>query len=199
MGHQKSYEWITQGKRRQDVLIALKQPMTAKQLGKVSGYALDCVSVVLDELRSNGIVECLNDASQRSRVFGLTGSGKCIRKRLCEESGRPSDTWFVSEMDWDLYGWVCFSHRSAVLKALREPMQPATIKRVASRNDRDLRMSANNVRDVIKLFLEKRIVQKLPQRRRVHPLYQLTSLGHLLRNLLMEAEIPVVKGGGHHG
>ena len=52
---------------------------------------------------------------------------------------------------------VCFSHRAAVIQALDRAMQPAAIKRKAKSQNPDLKMSANNVRDVIKLFLQRGI------------------------------------------
>ena len=62
-------------------------------------------------------------------------------------------------LDWQLYGDVCYSHRAAVVRVLTEPMQPAQIKRKALFKDSRIRMSANNVRDVIRLLLAKGIVE----------------------------------------
>ncbi|HOC43267.1 MAG TPA: hypothetical protein PKJ99_09690 [Thermoanaerobaculales bacterium] len=91
-------------------------------------------------------------------------------------------------MDWAIYGWICFSQRSAVLKALTEPLQPATIKRRALRHDPTLTMSANNVRDVIRLFLAKGLVSRVHRRAALHPQYALTALGRSLHELLMTAD-----------
>ena len=49
-------------------------------------------------------------------------------------------------------------------------------------------MSANNVRDVIRLFVASGIVRSVPGKRRAHPRYELTMLGDVLRTLLLRAE-----------
>jgi hypothetical protein len=96
----------------------------------------------------------------------------------------------MPQIDWTLFGWVCFSHRAAVLKALTMPLQPATIKRRARSQVPGLRMSANNVRDVIRLFLEKGIVRPVHLRKRTFPAYEPTATGQALRELLFRAEVP---------
>lgn len=65
---------------------------------------------------------------------------------------------------------------------MTEPMQPATIRRMACRRFPELRMSANNVRDVIKLFQERGLVERVPGRRkRSHPRYVLSEVGEKAR------------------
>ena len=55
-------------------------------------------------------------------------------------------------------------------------------------------MSANNVRDVIRLFLERGIVKRVPgPRKRSHPQYQVTEEGHKLRVLILRANEPAQK------
>jgi hypothetical protein len=92
-------------------------------------------------------------------------------------------------LDWQLYGEVCFSHRAAVLKTLTQPMQPAHIKRRARFQDPTIRMSANNVRDVIRFLRSKRIVQPVELRKKAHPRYQLTDTGRQIQRLLLQAEV----------
>ena len=52
-----------------------------------------------------------------------------------------------------------------------------------------MKISANNIRDVIKLLLEKGIVQKVHIRKKAHPRYELTDSGIKLRELLIQAEM----------
>ena len=49
-------------------------------------------------------------------------------------------------------------------------------------------MSANNVRDVIRFFLANEIVERVRERRRFHPLYQLSSEGKVYQRLLARAK-----------
>lgn len=34
-------------------------------------------------------------------------------------------------VDWQLYDWICFSHRGAIVRALTRPMQPSAIQKAA--------------------------------------------------------------------
>ena len=52
-----------------------------------------------------------------------------------------------------------------------------------------IRMSANNVRDVIRLFVSKGVVRPITAKRRSHRRYELSEVGKQLRLLLLEAEV----------
>ena len=67
-------------------------------------------------------------------------------------------------------------------------MQPTTIKRRAKQQDQKIKMSANNVRDVIRLFLQKEIVKPVKVRKKAHLRYELTESGKQLRQLLAQAK-----------
>ena len=67
-------------------------------------------------------------------------------------------------------------------------MQPSEVKRVLRVHRPNIRISANNIRDVIKLLLEKGLVQKVFVRKKAHPRYELTDSGNQFRQLLMQAE-----------
>lgn len=186
-----AYQYLSQSERRRKILLALKQPMTARQLTRLTGLSLDACSRVLNELSIYELVQCMNPRARQSRVYWLTALGNQAQARLHSEFGlAPLERGFP-ETDWDLYGWVCYRHRSAVLKALTEPMQPATIKRKARSQNQQLRMSANNVRDIIHLFRQRGIVRPIRHGRKVHLRYELTDLGRTLRNLLIQAEMRV--------
>ncbi len=64
-------------------------------------------------------------------------------------------------------------------------MQAAAIKRVARLRNADLRMSANNARDVLWYLLAKDIVRRLMIKRRCHPRYELTEVGKMFQKLLV--------------
>ncbi len=94
----------------------------------------------------------------------------------------------LPDMDWELYGWLCYSHRSIILKTLSEPLQPADIKRKARARHPSLAMSAGNVRDVIHLFQMRGLVRPARIRKRKHLRYELTELGLHCQQLLKQAE-----------
>ena len=168
---------------RRRVLTCLIQPMTATQLSRLTGLDLDHTMFVVRRLVKVQFLTCLNPQARRSRLYWLTGRGAAYCRRFC--SGRCDHQ---PSIDWDLYGWVCYSHRAAILKTLAGPLQPCEIKRKARFDNPSLRMSANNVRDVIRLFVGKDIVRTVPGKRRAHPRYELTTLGDTLRSLLLRAE-----------
>ena len=67
-------------------------------------------------------------------------------------------------------------------------MQPAEIKKVLRIRRPNVKISANNVRDIIKLFLARNIVSLVKIRKKAHPKYELTDLGTKLRQLLLRAD-----------
>lgn len=158
---------------QQTIINALTQPMTVTQLAKRAELGRDVCSRQLRKLAEHGRVCCLTPTAQRSRVYA-TREHASARQEVC----------------WDLYAWICFSHRSAVLRALDQPLQPAEIARRARRRDPQLRMSANNVRDVIAAFRTRGVVRPHIVKKKAHPRYELTPTGRQLQQLLLAAETP---------
>ena len=152
--------------------------------------AFDSCRDAVRDLAAHGLLLCLNETSRRSRVYWLTGLGKACQRQVCEMRGKPVSGGFVPDIDWALYGWVCYTHRAAIIKALISPMQPATIKRKARARQSELRMSGNNVRDVMRVFLQRGVVQPVWIRKHAHPRYELTDHGRVFQQLLCGAEVP---------
>ena len=167
----------------------MTQPLTVKQLGTRTSMTVNTCSYILWELTTYGLVGCLNQDARRSRVYWLTELGKKCQEQLCHEQRLPQVTYNFPDVDWHLYGWVCFSHRSAVIKTLWQSLRPVSIKRLARSQNPHLRMSANNVRDIIRWCLAKGIVTKIYVKGMFHPCYELTSLGKDLQWLLLQAKV----------
>lgn len=85
---------------------------------------------------------------------------------------------------------MCYRHRAAVIEAIRGQVQAAAVKRRAVARDPLLRMSANNVRDVMKHLLAAELVLKVQMKRKRHPRYELTELGRAFRELLIGVRVP---------
>lgn len=177
----------------------MSQPLTATQLARRIGSAPDSCSHVLSAFVARGLAICLNPAARSSRLYWLTEAGRQCRTRLFPASAEaplgPLQDDFAG-IDWALYGWVCFRHRAAVISVLGEPMQPARIKRRIRQLKPGARISANNVRDIIRLFLQKGIVRSVLARKKAHPRYELTEVGARFRKLLHQAAIPT-RGGDY--
>jgi len=70
-------------------------------------------------------------------------------------------------------------------------MQPAVVKRKIKQQNPKIKMSANNVRDVMKLFVQKGIVKPVKIGKKAHLRYELSEEGCKLQGLLSQAEMPL--------
>lgn len=168
--------------------MTIAQPLTGKQISKRTGIPMDTCSYVVAKLVGRGMLTCLNTQARNSRLYWLTGPGSQCRKMLHRDLELAYEEYDLPEADWPLYGWICFSHRSIVTKTLTIPMQPSEIRRMIRNKNRKTKISANNIRDVIRLLLEKGIVQKVNVRKKAHPRYELTGPGNQFRELLVQSE-----------
>jgi len=182
-----AYNYLQQSQRRKKIMSSLHQPMTAKQIAHHTELSIDTCSYVLGELVTYKLVVCLNNQSRRSRLYWLTDRGKECQQKLFIDSDLPTPIHDFPNVDWNLYGWACFSHHSAIIRAMYGSMQPITIKHKARSRNPLIRMSANNVRDVIRLFLDRGIVQPIKVKRKAHLHYVLTDSGKQFQTLLNRA------------
>ncbi len=166
--------------RQQSIVDALTQPMTATQLAQRTQIRPYLCGRQLRKLAEQGRVRCLTPTVRRSRIYATREYA----------SAHDRTTQKDAAIDWDLYAWICFSQRSAVLRTLDQPLQSAEIARRARRHDPQLRMSANNVRDVINAFAANGIVEPLFLRKKAHPRYQLTATGRQLQEHLLKVTSP---------
>lgn len=162
--------------------------MTAKQLSRQTAVSKETCSYLLGKFAALRLCICLNPEAGNSRLYWITDSGKKIQVKLRKEMNLPVKDISFPSVNWALYGWVCYNHRSVVLRALTESMQPSEIRRRIKLRFSSAKISANNVRDVIRLFERQGIVRKVFVRKKAHPRYKLTELGHKLRQLLIQSE-----------
>ncbi len=184
------FRWLSVGMRRQKVLVHLRQPMTARQVAGHADLSLSRCSRALGELARREALTCLNEPAWQSRIYWLTELGRHWQAHVRNHLGLQPLVHDFPEVDWHLYGWVCFRHRSAVLKTMNEPMQAVHIRRTARQQNPRVRMSANNVRDVLRLFVDRSIARKVWVRRKAHPRFELTETGTKLRELLVRIDRP---------
>lgn len=181
------FTWLQRSDLRQQVLLRLVQPLTIHQLVHQSGLTADACGVALHGLNRRGWVRCLNPAQVRSRLHGLTPLGQIYQAWLRQQRGMNEPVPRLPVIDWQRYGSLCYRHRSIVLRTLDQPLQPAAIKRRAYGRDPSIRMSANNVRDVIRLFLDWGIAERVESDRGGYPRYQLTPVGRIYQQLNLQA------------
>ena len=186
------YTWIVEREDRRTVLLSLRQPMTAKQVGKKTGVSPDAGSHLLRRMAGKGLVACVNPDARCSRLYRVTELGQACRDRVRKDLALPRDgepTSDFGSIDWELYGWICFNHRAIVIRTLTRPMQPSEIKRIIRARKPQVKISANNIRDVVKLLLARGIVKPVKVSRKAHLRYELTDLGRQLQKLLIRAEM----------
>ncbi len=185
--HSGTYEWLQRSENRSVIIRTLAQPMTAIQLvKKLNLKAHTCMST-LRELERHGLLACLNQDARQNRIYWLSKIGLRLQRELRKETGLGELEHFVPDVNWDLYGQVCFGHRAAIISVLGEPMQAAKLRRKACSQNPRLRMSANNARDALRFFSEKGIVERIHVRKKVHPHFVLTKHCLPFQKLLQQA------------
>lgn len=190
MKSQETFQWLIRSERRKEVLANFDQPLSAKQLSRRTGMSPDSCSYVLWELSVYGLGYCLNEEAGTNRLHWLTSLGKVYQTKLRKALQLPAlQHHFLPDIDWYLYGQVCFTHRSAAIKALSFPMRPVAIKRKAKEQNPGLRMSANNVRDVIRILLDFGLIKPVWTAKQPHPSYELIEQGVVFRSLLVRASL----------
>lgn len=162
--------------------------MTAKQLSRQIAIPKETCSYLLGKFAAMQLCVCLNPEAGNSRLYWITDLGRKIQFQLQKGESLPVRDFSPHSVNWALYGWVCYSHRSVVLRALTEPMQPSEIRRKIRHRFPSAKISANNVCDIIRLFQKQGIVQKVFVRKKVHPRYKLTETGIQFQKLLNCAE-----------
>jgi len=170
-------------------LLTFNQPLTAKQVSGKTGIPEDICGNLMGKFAKNSLITCLNPAAGNSRLYWLAELGKRYQMELCSQLNLPYTEYILPNIDWQLYGGVCFKHRSAVIITLTEPMQPAKIKQILRIQKPNIKISANNIRDVIKWLLANKIVQPVKIRKKAHLRYELTDLGRILKQLLINSKV----------
>jgi len=188
MVSEKVYQWLNVRDDRKVVLRAFHQPLISRQISKRTGILQSTCSYIIATFVDKGLLICLNPAAQNSRLYWLTEKGHRLLKKLAQNHNQIYLKPQLPEIDWPLYGWLCYTHRSVIIRVLNEPMRPSEIKRVLSIQRPSIRISAGNVRDIIQLFLLKSIVRPVTIRGKVYPYYKLTDLGIKCRDLLIRAD-----------
>lgn len=162
--------------------------MTAKQLSRVNALSEERCSYLLGKFAALTLCTCLNPQARNSRLYWTTDLGRKIQYTLQKERNLPQKDTSPNSVNWSLYGWVCYRHRSVVVRVLTKPMQPSEIRHKIRYRFPKVKISANNVRDIIRLFEQWNIVERISIRKKVHPRYQLTDSGLVLQMLLNRAE-----------
>jgi hypothetical protein len=198
MENQTVYHLAMESQNDRKILLAFNQPLTAKQVAGKTGIPEDTCSYMMAKFAKKGVTTCLNPIAGNSRLYWLTEVGKKSQKYLCRKLNLSYKEYDLPNIDWELYGWVCFNHRSAVIKTLNTPMQPSKIKQTLRIQKPNIKISANNIRDVIRLLLAMKIVQPVKIKKKAHPRYELTDSGRIFRQLLINSNTHIGQNSSNH-
>lgn len=178
-------------KAEKKILLAFAQPLTIKHISQKTGIPENLCRHIVARYVQNGQLICLNHTARKSRVYWLTQSGILQQKKLCKKLNITNIKPDLPNIDWQLYGWVCFIHRSMVIKTLTMAMRPSEVKKVLRFRKPGMKISANNIRDVLRLLLSKAIVRPVKVKNRTYLRYELTETGTKFRQLLLQADQPL--------
>lgn len=188
--------WLRQGYRRQLLLCALYQPMTATQL---SGHVhlahnktarRDVVSDVLMELRDAHLIICVNPRARVSRLYWHSAQGAQCQAQLYAEKGIEQPSHDFEMEDWHAYGWVLFRHRQLILKSLTQPKRQWRIKDWMRKVAHQKRIGKEEICRILQGMVAKGIVHRFYACKEKHPRFELTRLGQQCLELVRRAETP---------
>lgn len=176
------FAWCVSHEERTKLILALSQPMTTGQLAARSGVADRRTSHLIRHMSRHGVVRCLTPSSRGNKVWWLTTAGERIQAACVRQQGTKRRKVQVLQVSWEVYSKVCFRHRMAVMRAVRGRMRVSQIKKQACERDRSLRISDNNVRDVLRVLATMGLVSRTRVKKKV--LFELTAVGKEMQQLL---------------
>ena len=170
MMNKKVYQWISEQETRKTVLKAFNQPLISRQVSKTTGIPANTCSYVIANFVDKGLLVCLNSKSHSSRLYWLTEEGHPYRKKLYRDQNLLYKESVLPNIDWTIYGLI-----KLILRLKRS----------------HIRISANNIRDIVRFFSSKGIVRPVKILKKAHLRYELTDLGIKLQHLLIQADATV--------
>ena len=110
------YEWLINSHRRKLLIMNISQPMTVSQLANQAKLQREACTFLLWQLSVYCLVKCLNKEARACRLYWLTDSGKECQRRVLREESIPAYVYNYPKVNWKLYGWVCYRHRSRMVQ-----------------------------------------------------------------------------------
>ena len=163
------YQYVRRSVRRQRFMELLNQPMTPSQLAMHAGMTTKTACKVVAELREHGLIECLAPGMQRGRPYARTGLGEAVWLLIKQ---RPeSSASKLPQKDHASYASVCHRHRSVVVRGLGTPRRASQIKQWVRTNLPGVKISANNVRDVLRKLTCLDVAKRVNSEQDHYPVY----------------------------
>jgi predicted transcriptional regulator len=80
----KEVSFILKSSRRKDILIPLETPRTPTYLAKQTKSSLANISLKLGDLKTAGLIRCVNPSDRKGRIYELTDKGKKVLSKIKE-------------------------------------------------------------------------------------------------------------------
>ena len=169
-------------RRKRIVLEVMSKPSIPTEIRrKMNLNRNNNLSTTLKQLCKLKLMRCINPRSRTGRIYRLTHKGLKIRKQLFVNA--KFTPYVEPKLNWSIYGWIVSGRqKKAILKGMKQHLPLRYIRENAQNfNPKISRMNAN---DVLRLFVNKGIANKVKQNNRIF--YSLTKIGEALRNQLLE-------------
>jgi hypothetical protein len=166
--------------RKRAVLEVMSKPKTPAELREQIGLKRgNNMSSTIKELLNLNLIYCLNPKAMVGKLYGLTGKGQRLRKKLGVNNYSQSD-----DINWKLYGWVvCGRQKRALLKAMSINISlPLKYIKERAQDKYNPKISRTNANDILQLFVRKRLALKNRQGNRVF--FRLTIEGQKIKEQL---------------
>lgn len=188
MKQQEAIAWLRKEGLREKIFCSIRQPLTATQLAKRLNIEKRVVSHHFRILSKYQLLTCLNPESSKGRLYWFSELGTRCHKKVMQSKARSRVSYELPEIDWILYASTCFEHRSPIIKAMEVPVSVSDIRRILVRRYSRIRISVNNIHDILQVFEAKGLVKRVLIRKRKRARYVLTETGEKFRELHVEAE-----------
>lgn len=88
-------DWETQGfvlagALRTKIVLLLEEPKTPTTLAELIKTQDSAIARSLRDLEKQGVVNCLNPAARKGKLFALTAAGEAVRQRI---ANAPASGW----------------------------------------------------------------------------------------------------------
>lgn len=188
-------EWLKRSRRRRAVIKVMTKPKMPCEIHEqaLNGVvSLSNTSEIVRALVEESLVICINPKEKTGRLYGLTKTGKVARGKIFPHE--PSYQSIPREILRDYTYVVRGKHRRAVIKVMSDRRTPSEIHKNVIRSSENIppdsinyvKLSLNSTSDTLRGFRKKGIAICINKEKRVGRLYELTTKGKAIRDLVLK-------------
>ncbi len=187
-------EWLKRSPRRTAVIKVMTKPKMPSEIHEQASKGVVSLSntcEILKALLEEGLVTCINPREKIGKLYGLTKTGRALRKRTYPN--KPSYQDIPNDIMEEYTYVVRGKHRRAVIKVIYDRKTPSEIHRdvvkatenVSPGSINYVKLSLNSTSDTLRGFRKKGIAICINKEKRVGRLYELTKKGKVIREQML--------------